>query len=137
MAINIKNKLIVIGNRVLVPGHEPLTENTTNSLSIAMQGVSTFLDVNKALELIPGSRLIVSNLDSGSFGHNLLFELPSGPPPDSICPRNCFPDWYAILRDAARLECERKGSLLNDCDAYSIDNCEYTDFYNDLDPAKR
>ena len=71
----IKNKLLVIGNKVSVPGFEPLSEQTTNNLSMALQGASAYIDLDLALELIPGSKvLIVHNGGpaSGSFGYRRI-----------------------------------------------------------------
>jgi hypothetical protein len=139
MTIEIKNRLMMIGNKVLVPGQEPLSEQTTNSLSVSMQGSSCFLDVNKALEIIPGSRIVISSLDSGTFGHNKQFELPSGPPPNgNECPRNCFPDWYAVLREVAVTYADQTNGQAS-CETYEGigQRCEYNDFYDSLDPAKR
>lgn len=116
--MKIKNRLQVIGNKVKVPGFEPLSENTTNNLSLAMIGSSTYIPVDKALELIPGSRIIISYAagpTSGSFGHDKLFEIPSGPPPDGKeCPRNYVIDAYKILQDYARSSIEGSGKCLED-----------------------
>jgi hypothetical protein len=137
---HIKNSLIVIGNKVLVPGHEPLSEQTTSALSVAYIGVSSFIDLDLALELIPGSTVQISTLDSGTFGHNKRFVLPEGPPPNgSQCPRNCFPDWYEILREAAKFATTDCSSpfLGGECDSYDSSGCDFSDFSNSLDPVKR
>lgn len=140
-SITIKNYLLVIGDKVRVPGFEPLSEQTTSNLSIAMQGANTYIDVNVALDLIPGSKLIIAYKGggpaAGSFGHDKWFEIPSGPPPDGQkCPSNCVLDSYKILQDYARLsltplndnlsqECDRDMSSLSG-------NCDYRDFEGGL-----
>jgi hypothetical protein len=136
MAVIIKNKLLVIGNNVLVPGHEPLSEQTTNNLTIALQGINSFLPTSVALNLIPGSRVVKDQLNFGTYGSGKYFELPSGPPPDGSCPTKCIEDWYKILRDAARIATsEYNGS--DECDSYNTDSCDTNDYFADLDPAKR
>lgn len=117
-SIEIKNKLLVVGGQVKVPGFEPISENTTNNLSLALIGSSTYIPLTKALELIPGSRVIISHASgptSGSFGHDKLFEIPSGPPPDGkTCPRNYILDSYKILQDYARSSIEFSNKCLED-----------------------
>jgi hypothetical protein len=136
VAVTIKNKLVVIGNNVLVPGYEPLSEQTTNMLTISMQGFNSYLDVKIALSLIPGSRVVKDQLSFGTFGSYKYFELPDGPPPNGGCPKVCAEDWYKILRDAARNNpCTTEPGT--DCDAYDTSKCDTTDYFGDLDPAKR
>lgn len=140
MTIEIKNRLQVLQDKVLVPGHEPLSEQTTSALSAAMQGVSCYIHVDLALKLIPGSRILINNLDTGTFGHNKQFELPDGPPPNgSECPSNCIKDWYEILREAARINQHGSGECQDDCSSYDTGpQCsEYDDFYNNLDKEAR
>ena len=130
-SILIKNYLQVIGRRVKVPGFEPLSEQTTNNLSIAMQSSNTYIDLDLALKLIPGSRVIIAHAHggptSGSFGHDKWFELPDGPPPNgSTCPCTVIEDYYKILQDAARvsgfasssdpISCDRHDFSPNSCD---------------------
>lgn len=122
--IEIKNKLLVIGNYLKVPGFEPLSEQTTNNLSIAMQGANTYIDVDTALKLIPGSRIIIAHSRggpaSGSYGHNKWFELPDGPPPDgNKCPSNSVLDYYKILRDHARVAPVEQDALNIECGEYN------------------
>lgn len=117
-SIEIKNRLQVIGNQVKVPGFEPLSEQTTNNLSLALIGSNTYIPVEKALELIPGSRVIVSYAagpTSGSFGHDKLFEIPTGPPPNgNTCPKNYILDAYKILQDYARSSIQSDSRCLED-----------------------
>ena len=107
VGIKISNKLRVIRNQVVVPGHEPLSEQTTSNLSIAMQNAASYIDLNKALQLIPGSKVIISYAagpTSGSFGQDKFFIIPDGPPPNGgECPSNNILDSYKILRDASRV----------------------------------
>jgi hypothetical protein len=129
-AAKIKNWLLVIGNRVKVPGFEPLSEQTTNNLSMALQGANTFIPLDVALKLIPGSRVVVVSptVTAGSFGHDKYFELPEGPPPDGmVCPENNVLDSYKILQDYARsaLEKDQFG-----CDCTIIDECNEQIPYN-------
>lgn len=137
----IKNKLLVIGNKVSVPGFEPLSEQTTNNLSMALQGASAYIDLALALELIPGSKLIVAyngGPTAGTFGHDMWFELPSGPPPDgNTCPTNCIRDYYKILQDAARQSLSPlEGSTLpqecNDLNSFGSSGCDFNEFEKGL-----
>lgn len=138
-SIAIKNRLLVIGNKVKVPGFEPLSEQTTNNLSLALQGASTFIDLDKALELIPGSRVIIvhnAGPTSGSFGHDKWYEIPAGPPPDGgKCPKNYVRDVYKILQDAVRASLERDSYTLadecNDFGNFGANDC-YSDFSQGL-----
>jgi len=136
VTVTIKNKLVVIGNQVLVPGHEPLSTQTTNNLSIALQGVNSYLPVETALELIPGSKVIKDQLSFGTYGSYKYFELPDGPPPDGSCPNKCLEDWYKILRDAAR-QASSTSPDNPDCDSYDTSSCDTNDYFADLDPSKR
>lgn len=132
--IEIKNKLLVIGNKVMVPGFEPLSEQTTNNLSLALQGASTFIDLDLALKLIPGSKVVIvhnAGPTSGSFGHDKWFEIPSGPPPDgNRCPNNCIRDVYKILRDNARVSITSFDNTLNkECDRLAeFGGCDFDEF---------
>lgn len=136
MTIKIKNKLLVIGNRVKVPGFEPLSEQTTNNLSLALQGSNTFIDLELALKLIPGSKLIIpyAGPTSGSFGHDKWFEIPDGPPPDYGCPENYIRDVYKILQDNSRNSLSYSQGLMSDCNEYDMitSNNVYNDFCEGL-----
>jgi hypothetical protein len=137
----IKNKLEVVGSMVKVPGFEPLSEQTTNSLSIALQGASTYISLDKAMALIPGSKLLITyngGPTAGSFGHNMFLELPSGPPPDgNSCPSNCIRDYYKILRDAARLSLTplERPNLAQECNqmgGFGDSSCDFNEFEQGL-----
>ena len=136
MAVIIKNKLAVIGNQVLVPGHEPLSEQTTNNLTIALQGINSYLPIAIALKLIPGSRVVKDQLSFGTYGSYKYFELPNGPPPTGECPGKCMEDWYKILRDAAR-NVPSSAPDNSECDSYDTSSCDFNDYFADLDTEKR
>jgi len=138
-SIEIKNRLLVIGNKVKVPGFEPLSEQTTNNLSLALQGANTFIELDRALSLIPGSKVIITHNagpTSGSFGHDKWFEIPAGPPPDGkSCPKNYIRDVYKILQDASRVSLSGSGgNVLDDCNQYNdmTYNSNYDDFCSGL-----
>lgn len=136
MNITIKNKLVVIGNQLLVPGLEPLSTQTSNMLTIFMQGYNSYLPVEEALKLIPGSRVVKDQLSFGTFGSYKYFELPNGPSPDGSCPSKCIDDWYKILRDAAQnAPSTQQGPV--ECEAYDNNACDTNDYSSDLDPFKR
>jgi len=133
--IVIKNRLLVIGNRVRVPGFEPLSEQTTNNLSLALQGANTFIDLDIALDLIPGSRVVVTHNGgptAGSFGFDKWFEIPSGPPPNgNQCPNNCIRDSYKILQDYARssLSSLQQSTLVQECNKLGeFGQCDFDEF---------
>lgn len=134
--IPIKHRLLIVGDKVKVPGHEPLSEQTVRSLSIAFQGKEVFISLTKAKELIPGAVVVLSTLNQGTGGVEKYFELPSGPIDGNGCV--CPDDLYKLLRDAASFRSEATtSSMLDDCQAYDFNKCDYTDFTNDLDPSKR
>jgi hypothetical protein len=129
--IRIANRLLVVGNKVRVPQFEPLSEQTTNSLSVAFYGVNSYISLDKALLLIPGSKVVLAHNGgptAGSFGHDKYFELPDGPPPDgNACPENNIIDYYKILQDSARYattcnETEDLSSICNFGLSESYDN---------------
>ena len=128
--IKIKNRLLVVGNKVKVPGFEPLSEQSASLLSLAMQGANTFIDLDTALRLIPGSKVVITHNggpSAGSFGHDKFFEIPNGPPPDgNTCPSNNIRDVYKILQDHARTTLMHGKDDYVDCDI-SYDN-PYDDF---------
>jgi hypothetical protein len=138
--IEIKNKLLVVGGRVAVPGFEPLSEQTTNNLSIAMQGSNAYIDVKKALQLIPEAKVVIARSggpNSGTYGHDMWLELPSGPPPDgNKCPEEVIIDYYKILRDSARSSYYSNDKLDIDCGGYddvSLGLCPIDEFSEGLE----
>jgi len=139
MTIVIKNRLLVIGNKLRVPMFEPLSEQTTNNLSIALQGANTYIDLDVALELIPESKVVITHNagpTAGSFGFDKWFELPSGPPPDgNTCPSNCIRDYYKILQDHARLSLtplENSTLAEENNDFNQFGQCDFQDFESGL-----
>lgn len=136
MIIDIKHRLLILGDKVRVPGFEPLSEQTVRSLSIAYQGRDSYVPLCMVLKLIPEAKVIISTLTQGMAGTEKFLELPSGPinGNDCVCPE----DWYKIIRDAAG---ERMvlGDVnpAQECEAFDRNGCDFTDFSNDLDPAKR
>lgn len=136
--IKIKNRLLILGNRVAVPGFEPLSEQTTNNLSLALQGANAYIPLDIALKLIPGAKIIVAHNGgptAGSFGFDKWLELPSGPPPNgNECPNNCIKDYYKILQDYARASLSQIGSTVSqECDEFSdFGFCDYSDVESGL-----
>jgi len=93
--VQIANKLeVLLGNVVLVPGCEPISDLTSTTLAANMHCLASVVAVRDALEAIPGS-----TLEFQSNPRRLFFVLPSGPPPTPGC-GVCVdqPDYYAILR---------------------------------------
>ncbi len=80
--------------------------------------------------------MIISTLNDGSGGVEKFLELPSGPinGNDCVCPQ----DWYKVIRDAAgeRMVMSEPDAP-QECAAFEARKCEFTDFSNSLDPAKR
>ena len=132
--IYVFTRLLVLGGKVRVPGHEPLSEQTTHTLSVAMQNKDPYIDLNRALNLIPGSKVVTLSLNDGSNGSEKYFELPTGPIDGNSCA--CPPDWYKILRDAATFR-NFDEEAVTGCDAFPDQSCDFTDFTNDLNPANR
>lgn len=97
MAIIIQNKLeVLLGNKVLVPGCEPITAFTSPTLAANIECNGSVVDLADALEALPGS-----TIEEQKNPRRLFFVLPSGPPPAFGCTNNSCgaqPDWYQILR---------------------------------------
>lgn len=123
--IEISNRLrIYEGNIILIPGCEPISVVThisnyqydprVTTLYNNYQDIckSSYVTLNKAIELVPNATLYYSHDMS-----NRWFILPSGPPPSSKCPRDCIEDWYKILREGA------DGVILEDGSAFSNGEC--------------
>tara|TARA_R100001244_G_scaffold25113_3_gene25497 strand:+ start:3372 stop:3776 length:405 start_codon:yes stop_codon:yes gene_type:complete len=98
VTISIKNKIEVLaGNKILVPGCEPVSAFTSNSLAENRDCNATVVDLADALEAVTGSTVIYMSNPRRKF-----FVLPDGPPPSpdicgqSSCKRE---DWYQKLRD--------------------------------------
>lgn len=86
------------GNKILVPGCEPTSALTSDTLNRLQDCNAAIVDVYVALNAIPGSYL--------KFGHNFnrgntrqkWFVLP---PIDPSCPCVKYDDYYAILKEVA------------------------------------
>lgn len=135
MIIDVKHRLLILGDKVRVPGFEPLSEQTIKSLSIAYQGRDSYVPLCTVLKLIPEAKVIISTLTQGMAGTEKFLELPSGPINGNDC--TCPEDWYKIIRDIAGERMVLSSDPADDCDAFSTSSCDFTDFSNDLDPAKR
>jgi hypothetical protein len=101
----IKNKLRVLrGNKLVIPGCEPISAFTSPTLAANWECKASVVDLDKALEAIPGSTIVALP----NTGRELYFILPSGPPQDpSLCDDPCrstVEDWYQVLRDIAEEE---------------------------------
>ena len=98
MSIKIQNKIEVLaGNKILVPGCEPISAFTSTSLAENRDCKASVVDLADALEVIPGSTVIYMSNPRRKF-----FVLPDGPGPSpDICRMvDCtVEDWYQKLRD--------------------------------------
>jgi hypothetical protein len=90
------------------------------------------IPLEDALELIPGSKVVQVMRPSGTTTTGWFFVLPEGPPPDSNrCPRNCFDDYYKILKENARVRepQEDERGLTQDedvCSGFDFSGCVTT-----------
>lgn len=112
MATTIKNKLRVLrGNKIIVPGCEPISAFTSTTLAANWTCRASVVDLTAALEAIPGST-IEEFKNTGGYGREIYFVLPSGPPQSpSMCDNPCastVQDWYQVLRDIAEEEIEEQ-----------------------------
>ena len=93
---------VVAGNKIVVPGREPLSDVTSTALLSRMTTVPAMVDVKKALEAIPGSKLEYplnwSGGGSTSTYRRAYFVLP---PHRMGCPCSDYQDWYKVLGDLA------------------------------------
>ena len=95
-SVAIANKLeVLLGNVIMVPGCEPVSDFTSTTLAANMQCKTSVIKVADALCKIPGS-----TLEFQTNPRRLFFVLPSGPPRIPGC-NDCDsqPDYYAMLRD--------------------------------------
>ena len=129
----IKNWLLIVsangGNQVKVPGFEPLSPQTADDLLVSMQNSYAFIPLDVALELIEGSRVVITSpsLTAGTFGSQKYFEIPEGPPPNGMqCPSNNVLDSYKILQDYARTSDQETGG----CKCTIEDECNEQRPYN-------
>jgi len=108
----IKNRLRVLrGNKIIVPGCEPISAFTSTTLAANWTCKASVVDLDAALEAIPGSTIIEFK-NTGGYGREIYFVLPSGPPQTpNMCDDPCtgtVEDWYQVLRDIADEEYEEQ-----------------------------
>lgn len=110
--ITIKNKLeIQHGNVISVPGCEPTSSLTGTSLLKNIDCNASIIPLEDALALIPGSRVVRTLIPAGGAGTGKFFELPEGPPPNGNDCDSCPPDFYAILKENARIKEDEEDGL--------------------------
>jgi hypothetical protein len=118
--ITIANKLAVrAGNIISIPGCEPLSGFSSNTLAANMSCKSSVITLGAALEAIPGSTVEMS------FNPKMFyFVLPEGPPTVFGC-NTCDSgiDWYQILRDASIPLQPQEPNVPGPCDAFPIPRC--------------
>lgn len=147
--IEVKNRLEVLpGGIINIPGCEPVSAFSSNTLSINLSGSgckASVISVEDALNAIPEARLVRVFKPRGFPGTGLFFELPSGPPPDGNdcnCPRS-MTDYYKILKENATPidynAVEEEGPLSNCKSDRDYSNClKYQDqFHKAPDPNIR
>lgn len=112
------------GGIIMVPGCEPVSSQTSLALATNMKCNASFISVQKALQVIPGSRVIRGVMTPyGQNGTGMFFTLPEGPPPDGyVCPKDCPPDWYAILRANAGEPEQQQGP--EECAGFNYTGCQ-------------
>jgi len=125
----IKNRLRILrGNKIVVPGCEPISAFTSPTLAANWTCKASVVDLDAALKAIPGST-IMELKNTGGYGRELYFVLPSGPPEaPSVCDNPCrgnVEDWYQVLRDIAEEEfeeqpTERKLSIEDLCRSFPL-----------------
>lgn len=135
--ITIQNKLEVkSGGVLLVPGCEPVSSLTAIALTRNWNCNASVIPVADALRLVPGSRLVKVMRPVGAVTTGYFFELPphGPPPPGNACPGQCYPDWYAVLRENSRvLETEEEPEFpTGACVGFSYSGCVV-----DQDPLHR
>lgn len=128
--ILIKNKLeIQPGNVIKVPGCEPTSSLTSDTLSRNLKCNASVIPVEDVLELIPGSKVVRVLSPFGQSGTGMFIEFPSGPPSDgNLCPADCLTDWYAVLRKNAR-NLEQEEEEPAQCAGFNFSGCQF-----DFDP---
>lgn len=129
--IFIRNKLeIQPGNVIKVPGCEPTSSLTSDTLSRNLKCNASVIPVEDVLELIPGSRIVRVLSPFGQSGTGMFVELPAGPPgTGNNCPADCLTDWYAILRANARNLEQEDDDEPGQCAGFNYSGCQF-----DFDP---
>ena len=126
--ITIRNKLeIQSSNMVKVPGCEPITSMTSDTLARNMCCHASEIPVEECLKLIPGSRIVIALRPTGTSSTGRFLELPAGPPPwGNECPPCCVPDWYKIMRKHARVRQSIQDQPHEECSAFGFSSCQNT-----------
>lgn len=111
-SITIRNRLeIRPDNTIQVPGCEPISSLSSNTLAANMDCVGTVIDLDVALEKLPGSTVVMIYNGGGALATiRRFFVLPDGPPPSpAVCNSldangntTCRTDWYKIMKENAR-----------------------------------
>lgn len=127
--ILIQNRLRILeGNILLIPSCEPIsivTSPSTHVFNPLVQSLhnnppcdKSYITLQKAREAIPEATVIWDPNYSWRW-----FVLPSGPPPNNICGRDCqINDWYALLRCHSDVN---DPPLKQECSGFSYDLCGY------------
>lgn len=116
--INISNRLkIYNGNVIMLPGCEPLSEFTSQSLAANMSCSNSYINLADALSAIPAATIIMF-----SNPKEMFFVLPDGPPSKYGC-ADCDSqdDWYQILKDAVPSTTVQSEST--SCDVFPVPRC--------------
>lgn len=137
--IDIANKLVIQPDGIiLIPGSEPLSVVSSPSIYAFNDRVETiysregnsYITVKKALEVIPGSWVLIAHPNY----YYRYFVLPEGPPtPGNVCCKR-IEDYYQILRDNADVgpfDDEDDTAGLDHCSGFDFGNCAYN--RNDYD----
>lgn len=114
-------------NKVLVPGCEPTSSSSSKTLSayMAMGKVcqNALVDLNTALEAIPGSTVIFGN----NFNKGIRQRWFALPQIDPTCPCDKYPDYYEMLRQIPGDELPISEEF-DKCDLIGMGNCPSPDF---------
>lgn len=116
--VKIHLRLLVTNNRITIPNCEPASTLSSKTLSayLAKSGCNnTVVDVNKALEAIPGSFIEYSINDRMGMRYK-YFVLPGK---DATCPCPENVDYYGILKSIAEYEYPAE-EVYNPCDLVGL-----------------
>lgn len=107
--MEIRNKIeIKRGGFIQVPGCEPLSDLTSNTLLANFKCKNTIVTLEQAMAAIPDATIETTYNPTTNW-----FVLPDGPPSkfgcEGLCQNN---DWYAILRNIGE---EEEESIGGDC----------------------
>jgi len=129
MSFRVTNALVIRpGNIIAIPSKEPISAVTkvyplysTNPLVETITSTDDtykFISLNKALEVIPGSKVIYyPNLSTR------YFVLPEGFPQDGSCPCKSVTDYYKIMADNADIGKSEFESKDQSCDQFDYGWC--------------